>query len=75
VSRASLAARERTEIAQDCYELLLTELLDQKPNGELRYALLVNRGLLWVQRRDFDKAVTDLQAAIQLNQRHYEAAS
>jgi len=48
------------------------ELLDQKPNGELRYALLVNRGLLWLQRRDFDQAVGDMQAAIQLNPRHYE---
>ncbi len=48
------------------------ELLDQKPNGELRYALLVNRGLLGLQRRDFDQAVADLQAATQLNPGHYE---
>ena len=29
------------------------ELLDEKPNDELRYALYVNRGLLGLERRDF----------------------
>ena len=43
------------------------ELLEQRPNDELQYALLVNRGLLWFERREWNKAVADLEAAIRLN--------
>jgi len=49
------------------------DILQQKPNDELRYAALVNRGLLWLERRDWDRAVADLQAAIGLNDRQYNA--
>jgi eukaryotic-like serine/threonine-protein kinase len=49
------------------------ELLSEKPNDELRYALCVNRGLLGLERRDFQKAESDLQAAIGLNARRLEA--
>ena len=49
------------------------QLLQQAPNDELRYALLVNRGLLWSQRRDWDRAVADLQAAIRLDGGQYQA--
>jgi serine/threonine protein kinase/Tfp pilus assembly protein PilF len=49
------------------------QLLDEKPNDELRYALLVNRGLLGLQRRDFDHAEADLEAAIRLDARRLEA--
>jgi tetratricopeptide (TPR) repeat protein len=50
-----------------------TRLLDEKPNDELRYALLVNRGVLDLQRRAFDGAEADLQAAIRLNASQLEA--
>jgi eukaryotic-like serine/threonine-protein kinase len=49
------------------------ELLKQRPNDELQYALLVNRGLLWFERREWDKAVTDLKSAIQLNKQGWQA--
>jgi tetratricopeptide (TPR) repeat protein len=63
----------RTEIqlqlraAEDDYDRALA-LLDAAPNNDLRYPLLINRGLLWLERREWDKAVTDLQAAIQLDE-------
>jgi tetratricopeptide (TPR) repeat protein len=49
------------------------QLLTEKPNDELRYALHVNRGLLGLQRRDFAEAESDLLAAIRLNERRLEA--
>jgi tetratricopeptide (TPR) repeat protein len=49
------------------------ELLDAAPNKDLRYPLLVNRGLLWLERREWDKAVADFQAAIQLDDRRWLA--
>jgi tetratricopeptide (TPR) repeat protein len=48
-------------------------LLANRPNPELRYVLLVNRGLLRLERRQWDGAVGDLEAAIRLNGRHYLA--
>src|SRR5262249_6373795 len=42
-------------------------LLEWKPNDELRYALLVNRGVLRLGRRAFEQSASDLQAAIKLN--------
>jgi tetratricopeptide (TPR) repeat protein len=52
---------------------LATELLQSEPNQELRYALLVNHGLLGLERRDWDQAKARLLAAIQLNGRQWEA--
>ena len=49
------------------------ELLKQRPNDELQYALLVNRGLLWIERREWNKAVADLEAAIRLNGAGWQA--
>ena len=49
------------------------ELLERKPVAELRYVLLVNRGLLRWQRRDLDRAVTDLREAIRFDPRLYQA--
>ena len=49
------------------------DLLQREPNEELRYVLLVNRGLLWYQRNDLAKAKADLLAAIELNGRQCEA--
>ncbi len=48
-------------------------LLKQSPNDELHYALLVNRGLLWIERREWNTAVADLKSAIQLNGQGWEA--
>ncbi len=48
-------------------------LLAKTPNPELRYILLVNRGLLRLERHEWDAAETDLNAAIQLDDRHYLA--
>ena len=45
----------------------------EKPNDELRYALHVNRGLLGLERRDFENAAADLEAAIRLNDARLEA--
>jgi eukaryotic-like serine/threonine-protein kinase len=42
-------------------------ILDREPNDELRYILLVNRGVLRFQHGKLDQAATDLKAAIQLN--------
>jgi serine/threonine protein kinase/tetratricopeptide (TPR) repeat protein len=49
--------------------------LERKPNNVLRYALLVNRGLLQSQRGTLDEAVADFQEAIRLNDRQYEACA
>jgi tetratricopeptide (TPR) repeat protein len=55
--------------AEADYEKAL-KLLDQRSNDELRYAALVNRALLWLERRHWDKAVGDLEVAIALQGRH-----
>ena len=49
------------------------KLLDRKPNDELRYILLVDRGMLRFQHAKLDQAATDLQAAIELNDRSSQA--
>jgi tetratricopeptide (TPR) repeat protein len=49
------------------------DLLAKAPNSELRYVLLVNRGLLRLERRQWDGAISDLEAAIRLDGRHYLA--
>ncbi len=65
-------ARIHFEAAEADFDKAL-KLLGQHPNEEVRYQVLVNRGLLWLERRDWDKAVVDLQAAIGLNGRQYLA--
>ena len=49
------------------------EILDRKPNDEMRYILLVNQGVLRMQHGKLDQAATDLQAAIRLNDRLSQA--
>jgi tetratricopeptide (TPR) repeat protein len=49
------------------------ELLDRRPNDELRYVLLVDRGLLQYQRGDLEDATSYLTAAIQQNDRPSQA--
>ncbi len=57
--------RVRSDAAEADYRRAM-ELLEEKPNDELRYVLLVNRGLLRSSRGDRDAAVADLEAAIRL---------
>ena len=49
------------------------EILDRQPNDELRYILLVNRGVLRFQHGKLDQAAEDFQAAIGLNDRSSQA--
>ena len=65
-------AEDRFAAAEEDYAKAL-ELLERKPVAELRYVLLVNRGLLRWQRRDLDRAVTDLREAIRFDPRLYQA--
>ena len=65
-------AEDHFAAAEEDYARAL-ELLERKPVAELRYVLLVNRGLLRWQRRDLDRAVTDLREAIRLDARLYQA--
>ena len=68
----------RTEIqlqlqaAEADYDRAL-QLLVAAPNTDLRYPLLVNRGLLGLERRQWDRAEADLRAAIQLDDRRWLA--
>ncbi len=48
------------------------ELLDAAPSPTLRYAVLLNRGLLWLMRRQWDKAEADLQAAMRLDDKQWQ---
>ena len=65
-------AEDHFAAAEEDYARAL-ELLERKPVAELRYVLLVNRGLLRWQRRDLDRAVADLREAIRLDAHHYQA--
>ena len=49
------------------------ELLEQKPDEDLRYVRLINRGLLGFQRGKWDQAEADWQEAIRLDERRYQA--
>ena len=48
------------------------ELLDAAPSPTLRYAVLLNRGLLWIERREWDRAEADLRAAMRLDDRQWQ---
>ena len=56
-------AAENFSAAQADYR----EALRRDSGGRFRYALLVNRGLLYLQSQKLDEAVADLQAAISLD--------
>jgi eukaryotic-like serine/threonine-protein kinase len=49
------------------------QALDLKPNDDLRYVLLANRGLMWLQSKRLDLAVADLTAAIWLKPSLFQA--
>jgi tetratricopeptide (TPR) repeat protein/tRNA A-37 threonylcarbamoyl transferase component Bud32 len=48
-------------------------LLDAAPNGEIRYAVLVDRANMRFQRGRLDDSVADLRAATELDPRRYNA--
>ena len=72
LARDSSQTQDRFEPAEADYRTA-EDLLKKTPNAELRYVLLVNRGLLRLERREWNKAVEDLEAAIRLDGRHYLA--
>ena len=49
------------------------EAIRRDSGGRFRYAVLVNRGLVFLQSRKLDEAVADLQAAIALDPRQLNA--
>jgi tetratricopeptide (TPR) repeat protein/tRNA A-37 threonylcarbamoyl transferase component Bud32 len=62
----------RSEAAEADYRWAM-DLLERRPNGELHYVVLVNRGLLRLQRNDLENGTSDLRAAIRLNDRPSQA--
>ena len=76
----SMQAKGNTLRTESQLQLQAAEADYSKPSScwtqlprSLRYVLLVNRGLLWLERREWDKAVADLQAAIKLDGRQWPA--
>jgi serine/threonine protein kinase/predicted Zn-dependent protease len=49
------------------------ELLDRNPNDEVRWIALIDRALIRFHRGWLDQSVADLEEAIRLNERHYNA--
>src|SRR5262249_24931751 len=60
------------EAAETDYAKAL-ELLEARPNDELRYTVMVDRGLMRFQRNRLDEATADLHQAIRINGRYYNA--
>jgi eukaryotic-like serine/threonine-protein kinase len=58
--------------ALDDFDQVL-ELLAQKPDNLLSWVLLVNRGNLFVQHADWEKASADFQAAARLDAHHIDS--
>jgi tetratricopeptide (TPR) repeat protein/tRNA A-37 threonylcarbamoyl transferase component Bud32 len=68
-ARSKDAANTAFERAETAYG----KALDLKPNDDVLYALLCNRGLLRLQSGRLDEAATDLNEAIRLKANPYEA--
>jgi tetratricopeptide (TPR) repeat protein len=65
-------AERQFEAAEEDYRQA-ADLLKTRPGDELQYVLLVNRGLLHLQRARMDAAATDLKEAIRINPGQYNA--
>ena len=65
--------KEQADDAFAAAEADYRRALDLKPNDDLRYVLLANRGLLRLQSDRLDLAVADLRAAIRLQPNQYQA--
>jgi tetratricopeptide (TPR) repeat protein len=72
LARAGDRPGEARAIAEADYQRAL-ELLEARPNDELRYVLFVNRGLMRSQRGRLDGAVADFEQAIRVNERPHHA--
>jgi tetratricopeptide (TPR) repeat protein len=68
-------ARAQFEAAEEDYRRALAFLDGRPDEPKLRYALLVNRGLIRLEQRHFADADADFRAAIRLDGRRYEAYS
>src|SRR5262249_49554718 len=68
-------AEERNDQFRDAladYDTVL-DLLARQPDTLLRFVLLVNRGYLFVQHLDWEKAASDFEAAARLNPQRVES--
>ena len=70
---AASRLRQQAVDAFEAAEADYRRALYLKPNDDLRYVLLANRGLLRLQSDRLDEAATDLNAAIRLKANPYEA--
>ena len=68
-TRLRQEATEAIAAAEEDYR----RAFELKPNDDLRYALLTNRGLMWLQSNRLGDAVVDLEAAIRLKPGQYQA--
>jgi eukaryotic-like serine/threonine-protein kinase len=68
-------AADRFDDAEADYAKAITLLGDKPENRELHYALLVNRGIIRLERPELTAAIADFQAAIRLNNGRFEAFS
>ena len=70
---------EAARLRQDAKEAITSaeadyrEVLKRNPSDDLRYVLLTNRGLMWIQSNRLADAVVDLEAAIRLKPSLYPA--
>ena len=65
--------RYQSEGALQAAEADYRTALDRHPGNDLRYVLLVNRGGMYLRSGRIDSAIADLEAAIRLNPRAYQA--
>ncbi|HEV3166939.1 MAG TPA: protein kinase [Isosphaeraceae bacterium] len=67
------ATRAEAEASFRAAEMDYNEAIQRDSAGELRYALLTNRGLVRFQSRKLGDAIADLREAIDLNPRQHNA--
>jgi eukaryotic-like serine/threonine-protein kinase len=67
------ALREKAARSFDAALADYRAAMERRPNDELRYVLLVNRGGMYLQAGRAADSLADLEAAIRLNPRPYEA--
>jgi len=74
-NRALLTVEGRLDAAEefDAAEVDYRHALELRPDSNSRYVLLVNRGGMYLQAGQLDRAITDLEAAVQLNDKPYHA--
>jgi eukaryotic-like serine/threonine-protein kinase len=66
-------AAERFKAAELDYDKALELLAAPNSDPDLKYALLVNRGSIWIERQDLTAATADFQAAIAQNSKRFDA--